>query len=45
MTSICEEVEPKSTLTVTDEPEVQKVGDVPTEERGALRTNDVCAPG
>lgn len=45
VTSICEDVEPKSMLTVTDAPDVQKVGEVPIEERGALRTKDVCAPG
>lgn len=38
-------MEPRITLTVTVAPLVQKLGEAPTVERGALRTKDVSPPG
>jgi len=44
VTTTWAEVAPKSTLIVTEVPWTQNVGAVPTEDRGALRTNEVSPP-
>ena len=45
VTPICAEAEPKRTLTVTDEPGLQKLGLDPRALMGELRTKVVWAPG